>query len=1070
MAEISEFEKLRQMRLRYVESARENNFEEGLKSLLSELYPDNAHFIYELLQNAEDARATIVEFSLREDSLKVVHDGQRLFTITDIESITGIGKSTKKDDPTQIGKFGVGFKAVFAYTTRPEIRSGIYTFALEDLFVPAEIPNVAPSDKTTFTFPFNRPEKPVAVAREEVERGLTELSENTLLFLNHIQTITYELPDGRVGFIERKEIDDLTVSIQKSEGEDFVESWWLRLTGPVSIRHAENSSLNVAVAFRMEDSKPPEQKLAERSRAENLAQTPQRKIVPLDDGQVSIYFPAVKESSGLRFHIHAPFASTVARDSVRDDPGNIRLIEDIAKLLVDTLPQLRTKRLLNDSFLEALPNQKDAIGSPYDLIRKALTEAFNDQDLTPARGTDGGFAPARTLVSGPSEFRNLLELETLPGLLELSGANFDRPPRWIRERDGRAGAFLSGLSTIKFGWEELKRVMYAASSADEILEDADVYDEDDQTIATTWFSLLDSMVDETLLKFYQLVGLGSKQRKFGFQFNLSAVPIVRLRKGGRSVHVRGSRTHLPSDRNDMASSRVPIELAYFDSDEDQERTSNLESFYQASCTKRWDESARIEQRIAEYKQADRPVPQGFAIQRHLEDVRSFLRYASLQEESDALDNVKFLLADGQDGSQIWVTAQETFVDSPFLDTGLSALYCKNTEQKHSNQRMYPLAGAYLGIEGIIDFVSQLGAKTRVEIVNANVFSNTSFEWRWRYENRENWRGSNTDWEIEHLDRVLETPNSDLLRELWNTVVEAPASRALAFYQANGSSSEHRIESQLAQSLRSTPWILTGEGELKLPREVQEDDLPGGWQVPEPNSLVYKLGFGADAARRRQKREGVADFLREEGFDDDTFELMREAKELGLDLRVIIREHHAMVPAFHGASEDPDRRAEIARQGAFSAPRHTTSIRSRSTVDGQTQASQESKEYLRHQYTNALDEMHCQACRKPMPFKTKNGSWYFEAITLVTSRKYVHSANNIALCPLCAALYKHARATKDEDILDQLHNISVESNQGSTTVNVVLNSKHVQIGFTGKHAIDIKAALEVAGDERETGGA
>jgi hypothetical protein len=118
VAENAEFEALRRKRIRYVESARENDFEEGLKSLLSELYPDNAHFIYELLQNAEDAFATTVEFSLSEERLTVSHNGRRPFSIADIESITGIGKSTKKDDPTQIGKFGVGFKAVFAYTQR----------------------------------------------------------------------------------------------------------------------------------------------------------------------------------------------------------------------------------------------------------------------------------------------------------------------------------------------------------------------------------------------------------------------------------------------------------------------------------------------------------------------------------------------------------------------------------------------------------------------------------------------------------------------------------------------------------------------------------------------------------------------------------------------------------------------------------------------------------------------------------------------------------------------------------------------------------------------------------------
>ena len=36
----------------------------GLKTLVSQIYPDEAHFIYELLQNAEDAQATEVEFSI----------------------------------------------------------------------------------------------------------------------------------------------------------------------------------------------------------------------------------------------------------------------------------------------------------------------------------------------------------------------------------------------------------------------------------------------------------------------------------------------------------------------------------------------------------------------------------------------------------------------------------------------------------------------------------------------------------------------------------------------------------------------------------------------------------------------------------------------------------------------------------------------------------------------------------------------------------------------------------------------------------------------------------------------
>lgn len=129
-------ESLAQKRQRWIDVNRENNFEEGIKRLLTELYPDNAHFIYELLQNAEDPCASVVRFTLSNEEIEFEHNGERLFDLKDVESITSIGASTKRDDPTSIGKFGVGFKAVFAYTSTPEIHSGDFHFRIQDLVVP----------------------------------------------------------------------------------------------------------------------------------------------------------------------------------------------------------------------------------------------------------------------------------------------------------------------------------------------------------------------------------------------------------------------------------------------------------------------------------------------------------------------------------------------------------------------------------------------------------------------------------------------------------------------------------------------------------------------------------------------------------------------------------------------------------------------------------------------------------------------------------------------------------------------------------------------------------------------
>ncbi len=673
MAESAAFENLRQKRLRYVESARENNFEEGLKSLLSELYPDNAHFIYELLQNAEDAFATTVEFTLEADRLTVRHDGTRPFSIADIESITGIGQSTKKDDPTQIGKFGVGFKAVFAYTTRPEVRSGAHSFAIDDLFVPTAIDGTAPPDWTTFTFPFDREDKPAETARLEVEQGLSDLDEKTLLFLNRISTITYELHDGTFGIIERGPVESRVIAIKRSEGDNFVDSHWLRLTGNASVPGPNASALTVAAAFKVEPADRPRSTKAKQAEGQDAA--PRRSIVPVDDGDVSIYFPAVKESSGLRFHIHAPFASTVARDSVRDDPGNVDLVGDIARLIAEALPGMCADGLIDDSFLAALPNEDDQIGQPYDQIRDAIREAFNDLEITPVWGKGVAFAAARTLVASPSEFRNWLDPADLPTLFDFAGIPPAVTPRWIRDRDGRAGKFLAGLDTIEFGWEELNQALSAAESADEILEDdGEVYDDDEKVTPKAWFAWLAERTDDSLLRLYQLIGFGGRHHEL--YCALEDVPIVRRRKRDLVSHVRGSATFLPSGRSDKVKSRVPVNLAYFDDDEDATRLANLKAFYGAVGTKRWDESARAEQRLEAYRDRNRAIPDGDELSQHLDDVRAFLRYGAKLGTAVArgkLADVPMFLAEQSRGGQRWVTARETFVDLPFEDTGLSRL-------------------------------------------------------------------------------------------------------------------------------------------------------------------------------------------------------------------------------------------------------------------------------------------------------------------------------------------------------------------------------------------------------------
>lgn len=96
-------------------------------------YSDSAHFIYELLQNADDAGATEVEIELQHGRFIFSHNGRIRFTVSNpetevqdrkigklghINSICSIGFSSKNYESeikeNKIGKFGVGFKAILS--------------------------------------------------------------------------------------------------------------------------------------------------------------------------------------------------------------------------------------------------------------------------------------------------------------------------------------------------------------------------------------------------------------------------------------------------------------------------------------------------------------------------------------------------------------------------------------------------------------------------------------------------------------------------------------------------------------------------------------------------------------------------------------------------------------------------------------------------------------------------------------------------------------------------------------------------------------------------------------------
>ena len=221
----------------------------GIRRIVEDLYPDTAHFIYELLQNAEDTGASEAAFVLTADSLVFEYNG-RTFDEADLRAITDIGEGTKAEDDEQIGRFGIGFKAVFAYTETPRIWSPSYAFEISEMVLPSEIPpNPSLGDRTRFEFPFNSGKKPQFQAFSEVQDGLEEISDNTLLFLSNIEEIQWRIDGGREGRLLRilHSVHHIEI-LREIDGRSTESAHFLRFTEPVESLERQYA----AIAFKLE--------------------------------------------------------------------------------------------------------------------------------------------------------------------------------------------------------------------------------------------------------------------------------------------------------------------------------------------------------------------------------------------------------------------------------------------------------------------------------------------------------------------------------------------------------------------------------------------------------------------------------------------------------------------------------------------------------------------------------------------------------------------------------------------------------------------------------------------------
>ena len=409
-----------------------------------QLYTDKSHFVYELLQNAEDAEATSIKFVQYPDRLEVMHDGKP-FTAENLQGLCDIGKSDKVDNLNQIGEFGVGFKSVFGicdtvrlYSIPTKFRNSdigeAVPFAVEilDFTSPSDVSSieVEGSFTTKFVFPytvgrtfsgFNSIEELNMVLSEKLQ----DLGITTLLFMKNLELIEYEIclndkpVEGRY-MLEKQRINDhcLLVSAlgmsdkigySKEKTEEISYLKFSKYIDDVSKR-----TIDIAFPVVVKENGEYECKMPDKDR-------------------ISVYFPTATESK-LNFIVQGPFRTTPNRESIpADDKDNINLANKTSVFLREIILELKDSGKFNMSFMKVLPLSErsfDNYALFYPLYERIKT-LFMTNEIIPCK--NGGYVAARCAKIARQERLATLFTDDLLSNLISDGSNYKWLPTYLTE-------------------------------------------------------------------------------------------------------------------------------------------------------------------------------------------------------------------------------------------------------------------------------------------------------------------------------------------------------------------------------------------------------------------------------------------------------------------------------------------------------------------------------------------------------------------------------------------------------------------------------------------------------------
>ena len=1006
----------------------------SVQTLAADLYNKHTHFIFELIQNAEDNaydepspslsfRLTKIDPTGSEgaDGALIIQNNETGFCHENVDALCAVGKTTKQKAHGYIGEKGIGFKSVFRVTENPHIFSNGYHFCLPERDEETGLGYIVPQwvdsppeelnlSQTHIILPLTKGE----FGYDKIEKMLMEIKPETILFLSKLQEIRIETDTGTDLAILKNadEFPKIKVRVDgRRQGSSFLnldEFEFLVCTKtfhkPVEIHHEKREGINerdVSIAFPMDEN-------------------------PTGSGKIFAYLPV--SDTNFPFLINADFILTSSREGIQqDERWNRWLMNRVADVVAsELLSLLKEEQLLTVPFLEALARSlKNFAADERNLfypITRRVRQTLRTQEFLPAN--DGTFVSAKNaMLADNVGLLGLLNPEQLSSLFQQQNTM-----KWLSsEITARRTQNLWGYLRHQLSVTEVDPEMFASR------------------LNT---SFLEQQTDEWFIEFYKFLSVGQRPPR-ALWVNSRSISRTRPILWGKPILRLQDASHVkPFGENESPNASVAIgaetdaslPIVKLELSQDEE----VRGFLQQLGIPEWDIVEEVIETVLPKYQNDSPVVSRDEHARDFEKIERAYNTGTEPKKKRLLDELRatsFILVESLEIDEPVYRKSE---DLYFPTDELHMYFEGNTSCGFVKLDGYPASARALFKDlGVEDTVR---IKRRRQNHQGHVVISDYHGWHER-----GLYGFDPDIQVDGLEHAINNPTSEKSAFIWDKIaipnadcIKGVVEKATRQNYSNRWSIE-RVSNAFGSLLIGKAWLPNLNGNFRKPSELTSNQLPDSFTRDE--QLADQLGMQSDL-------NNVPNLI---------LRLVKEQEISPEELwNLLFSRDSRRVTPFAQPSfperpvRDPERRANQVLAALDEAPDQEYEPRMRSVRTSSDLI--DPKTYLKQAYTNEADQMVCQICHEEMPVKKRSGEYYFEAVEALTDHftKEYH-AQFLALCPECAAQYKDFMKRVPET-MENLKDRLLNSNSPSYEIPLQLENSHGSLRFVERHWLDMKAAL------------